>query len=61
MDILAVLSHLASRVNAPTADDRKKFNHIFGYLKRFPDKKLTFHTSTGVSLNAYIDAKAGLN
>jgi hypothetical protein len=57
LEILTAVSWLSSRVNAPTEEDLKKLNHIFGYR----DNVIRYLRAGELSFLAYIDASFGIH
>ena len=60
-DILTAVSHLSSRVDCPTADDKQKLDRVFDYIASTRSDKLMFAAGAPVSMQAYIDASFGVH
>lgn len=59
--ILTAVSHLATRVGAPTENDQKKLLRIMGYLKRTRDEVMHMKPGGKVQPEVYIDASFGVH
>jgi len=55
-DILLQVSHLASKVNAPTIKNRLQLDRVFGYLKGTSNKGIIFDGGGELKLRVYADA-----
>jgi hypothetical protein len=61
LEILTAVSWLSSRVQAPTADDLKKLNHVLGYLSKYRDFEVRYLRGGTLLFEAFIDASFGVH
>jgi hypothetical protein len=59
-DILLAISHLASKVQAPTSIDNKDLDRVYKYLNRTKGKKMIFLKGKLISQHSMIDAAYGV-
>jgi hypothetical protein len=59
MDILLPISFLASRVQAPTEQDKSKLHRVYQYLNRYPKLFLRYKKNVKVIAESFIDASFG--
>ena len=60
-DILLAISHLASKVQAPTTIDNKDLDRVYKYLNRTKGKKMIFLKGKLLSQHSMIDAAYGVH
>jgi hypothetical protein len=60
-EILTAVSHLSSRVLAPTEDDQRKLDRILNYLWSTKEKKMLLKKGGDVNIEVFIDASYGIH
>ena len=60
-DILLTISHLASKVQAPTEQDDKDLDRVYKYLNKTKDVKMVFNKGKAFSAFGMIDAAYGVH